>query len=210
MNILVVAATGQEISPFLQKHPQVDHLITGVGTTCTTYHLTRRLRQMDYDLVIQAGVAGVFGDAFQLGEVVCIQRDGFAGSGVLENGNQFSLFEKSLWTDEHPFTHGWLMNNMEGLDQFGFPLADAITVDMVTNDPLINNRIFEKYHPAAVESMEGAAFHYVCLMEEISFLQLRAISNKVGEREKTLWRMDEAISNLNAALEKMVTKFVAV
>jgi futalosine hydrolase len=31
--------------------------------------------------------------------------------------------------------------------------------------------------------MEGAALHFVCLQEDISFIQLRAISNFVGERD---------------------------
>ena len=45
--------------------------------------------------------------------------------------------------------------------------------------------------------MEGAAFHYVCLQENIPFVQLRAISNFVGERDKSKWLMKEAIENLN-------------
>ena len=32
--------------------------------------------------------------------------------------------------------------------------------------------------------MEGAALHYACIMEHIPFIQLRAVSNFVGERDK--------------------------
>ena len=52
--------------------------------------------------------------------------------------------------------------------------------------------------------MEGAAFHYVCLQQKIKFLQLRSISNRVGERDKTKWAMKEAIANLNIELKKLV------
>ena len=48
--------------------------------------------------------------------------------------------------------------------------------------------------------MEGAAFHYLCLQEQVPFLQLRAISNHVGERNKANWKLKEAIHNLNEKL----------
>ena len=59
--------------------------------------------------------------------------------------------------------------------------------------------MMRKYN-VMVESMEGAAFHYVCLQEYIPFVQLRAVSNFVGERDKTKWQMREAIENLNREL----------
>ena len=52
--------------------------------------------------------------------------------------------------------------------------------------------------------MEGAALHYVCLCEKIPFLQLRCVSNYVGERDKSKWEMTEAISNLNIELNKII------
>ncbi len=55
--------------------------------------------------------------------------------------------------------------------------------------------------------MEGAAFHYVCLQEEVKFLQLRSISNAVGERDKKQWKMKEAIISLNIELDKLVKHF---
>jgi futalosine hydrolase len=52
--------------------------------------------------------------------------------------------------------------------------------------------------------MEGAAFHYVCLLERINFLQLRAISNRVGERDKSKWKLKESIENLNKELLNII------
>jgi futalosine hydrolase len=40
----------------------------------------------------------------------------------------------------------------------------------------------------------------------ISFLQVRAISNYVGERDKTKWQIKQAIENLNNVLLKLVGK----
>ena len=58
MQILVIAATEQEIEPFTDANARVDVLITGVGVPSTIYHLQKRIHQMEYDLIIQAGIAG--------------------------------------------------------------------------------------------------------------------------------------------------------
>ncbi len=57
-----------------------------------------------------------------------------------------------------------------------------------------------------VESMEGAALHYVCLMENIPFLQIRTVSNLMGERDKTRWKIKEAIKSLNESLVYLIQK----
>jgi futalosine hydrolase len=60
-----------------------------------------------------------------------------------------------------------------------------------------------KFNPVT-ESMEGAALHYVCLMENIPFSQLRGISNYIGERNKKKWKMKEAILKLNDELIRII------
>jgi len=52
--------------------------------------------------------------------------------------------------------------------------------------------------------MEGAALHYVCLMEKIPFVQIRGISNYIAERNKKNWNMKESISNLNNELIRLL------
>ena len=59
---------------------------------------------------------------------------------------------------------------------------------------------------ADIETMEGAALHYVCLQEDIPFIQIRTISNFVGERDKTKWKLKDAIENLNIELDKLYNK----
>ena len=82
-------------------------------------------------------------------------------------------------------------------------MVDAITINEITTNENRISILNEKYHPA-VESMEGAAFHFVCLQENIPFLQLRAVSNYVGERDKSKWKIDLAIKNLNLELAKII------
>ena len=48
-----------------------------------------------------------------------------------------------------------------------------------------------------IESMEGAAFFFVCRQFNLPCLQLRSVSNNVGERDKSKWKMQDALQNLS-------------
>jgi futalosine hydrolase len=47
---------------------------------------------------------------------------------------------------------------------------------------------------AKIESMEGAAAAQVCLALGLPFLEIRAVSNEVGIRDKRSWQIHEAIA----------------
>ena len=85
------------------------------------------------------------------------------------------------------------------MENFEIKKASAITVNLLTDEKNVAEKLFQKYG-AALETMEGAAFHYVCLQEKIPFLQLRGISNYVGERDKTKWKLKESINQMNKTL----------
>jgi futalosine hydrolase len=83
------------------------------------------------------------------------------------------------------------------------PAVKAITVNKVS-DSLIQKRQAMINFAPEIESMEGAALHYVCLQENIPFIQIRSISNLIGERDKSKWNFKEAIVNLNRELIKLI------
>jgi futalosine hydrolase len=204
MQILVIAATAQEIEPFTTVNSQADVLITGVGVPSTMYHLQKRIHQMDYDCIIQAGIAGSFIKDIELGKTVLVQQDCFGDLGIEEYGNYNSIFNTPFADkDEFPFNDGWLVNLNEALLKTNLPKIKAVTVNKVSDSALQKQQFISSFN-ADIESMEGAALHYVCLQEQISFLQIRSISNHVGERDKTKWKMKEAIENLNRELTTLI------
>ena len=206
MNLLIVSSTKAEIEPFLKENIDADILITGVGIPSTVFHLTKKLLQKNYDLVIQAGIAGTFNDRFKLSEVVLVKQDTFADLGIEENGKLYSLFDKGFIDEnDFPYTGGWLVNNHLIFEKTALPVAKGITVNKISNDHSQNKILSDKF-AADIESMEGAAFHYVCLQQQINFLQLRSISNHVGERDKTKWELKNAIDHLNKQLLKIIKK----
>jgi futalosine hydrolase len=205
MQILLIAATTAEIESFTAADPGVDVLITGVGVPSALFHLQKRMYQIDYDLIIQAGIAGAFSHDIQLGQTVLVKQDCFADLGIEEKENYTPVFETDLADkNESPFENGWLVNRTEYLHTVSLPMVKAITVNKVSDNELLKQQ-FIKQFGADIESMEGAALHYTCLQENMPFIQLRSVSNYIGERDKTKWKMKEAIENLNKELHKLIT-----
>ena len=75
--------------------------------------------------------------------------------------------------------------------------VNGITVNTTHGDDASIQKIQELFQPQ-VESMEGAAFFYACLLEGITCTQIRTISNKVEKRNKDNWDIPLAVKNLCA------------
>lgn len=202
MQILLIAATEQEIAPFMKSNPGADILITGVGAPACMYALTKKLHKKKYDLAIQAGIAGSFKKEYAPGETVIVKQDVFADLGIFEKDFFYTLFDKGFAeADTSPYTRGRLLN--DSINNFSLPEVNAITVNTIS-DKLSQTEMFIKKYDSDIESMEGAAFHYACISEGLPFIQLRSISNVVGERNKANWKMKGSIENLNGHLQRII------
>lgn len=206
MNILIVAATEFEIAHFIKQNGYNNVLLTGVGMPMAMYHLQKIITNKTYDLVIQAGIAGAFTNEFELGETVLVKQDIFGDIGMEENEKFTPIYETDLFNkNEFHFEDGWLINKNKFLQQSNLELVKAVTVNKVTDNKKTTEQLIENFN-AEIETMEGAALHYVCLQENIPFLQLRSISNFVGERDKIKWKMEMAITNLNNELVNLINQ----
>lgn len=203
MSILITASTIAEIQPFLDLHPDADYLITGVGAAPAVYHLMNRIYKNKYHFILQAGLAGTYNEDLALGDSVFVLQDCFADIAVFEKNKIISVFDMGLGnSDEMPFKNGWLFNENKISFATDIKTVKGITVNLLTDDVTYIEAMKLKYNPD-VESMEGAALHYVCLQENIPFLQIRGISNKVGERDKSKWNFKEAIQSSNQLLSEI-------
>lgn len=206
MRILVVASTTAEIETF-QAHntdSEMDILITGVGMVATTFKLTKVLSQNDYDIVVNAGIAGAFFKKLEIGEVVEVRSEQFPEIGAEDDNGFISIFELGfLGENEYPFLKEKLTNPDTGIPNL--KLVDGVTVNKVHGNNLSIQKVVDQFSPD-VESMEGAAVAFVCLQENIKFIQIRAISNYVEKRNKSAWNVPLAVRNLNIVLEKLVFK----
>ncbi|MBO9620685.1 MAG: futalosine hydrolase [Niabella sp.] len=210
MNVLVVAATKFEIPQVLQfskKQPAVDVLITGIGAVATTYAVMKAVANKKYDCLLQAGIGGCFSRAIPLGSAVVVGTDCFGDLGVFEQTQFRSVFDMGLTPpDEKPFRKGWLQNPHKSLlKETGLAVVKGVTVNEITTNKKIKDYLSGTLE-AVVESMEGAAFHYVALKEKIPFLQLRTLSNYVGERDKAKWKLKESVNVLNTTVEQLMLR----
>jgi futalosine hydrolase len=204
MRILVITATKPEIEPFIWDNKGVEVLVTGVGVPATLYHLQKKLQKKTTDLVIQAGIAGCFTDNIELCGVVLVKQDTFADIGMEEKENFTGIFQSGLADkDAFPFCDGWLINSHDIFTRSLLPAVKAITVNKVSDSLLQRQQVIDGFAPE-IETMEGAALHYVCLQEQVPFIQIRSISNVVGERNKSRWMMKEAITNMNRELGRLI------
>lgn len=216
MKILLLSATTFEIGPaisFLEERNglyqdnEISVLTGGVGLLSTAYELTRELYRSRPDFVLQAGIAGSFRTDIALSKAVLVKEESVADMGVMENDVFQSLFDMKLVNGTgFPYTAGKLVNpDIARWDFLGLQQVAGISVNEITTDP-VRAKEWKKKYSADVESMEGAALHFICLQENIPFLQIRTISNRVGERDKSKWKMKEAIKELNECVLAVIGK----
>lgn len=220
MNLLIVSATIQEIEPtldFLKIERQsnknfykvdfigndISILISGIGSYSTVYNLTKILSKNKYDLLINVGIAGSFDEHIKIGSIVNVKSETIGDLGVNDNGIFKTVFDVNfLKLDSFPFTNNKLINTFDLYDDklTNVKYVNALTVNTVSGETSQIEFLKNKFD-VQIESMEGAAFFYVCLQENTKFIELRAISNYVKPRNKEKWETMFAISRLNDMLK---------
>lgn len=211
MRVIITAATNGEWMPSFQKiNPayagtnkrfSVGFHESGIGLLASSVSLMKMFVQETPSLIIQVGIAGCFDKKLPLGKVFAV-KDDFAGDiGVMENKVWKDLFDLKLdKPNDAPYEKKSLPNPW--LSQYNLlklPTKKGVTINTISTD---KNKIdlYSGRYKASLESMEGAALHYIGRDLNIPFIQIRAVSNYVGERNKAKWNMQEAIYNLNETL----------
>jgi futalosine hydrolase len=228
MKILLVASSNSEvqllrdkltfvtrISNNLQNYRlgtlDIDILITGHGSVFMAHHLTKTLQIYSYDLAINMGIAGSFDYFLELGFVVNVVQEQFADLGFEEKNAFFTLGEKELLNeDSFPFT-GEILRSLGNFEidvvESLIPVK-AITVNTLHGIQENIQKVKDRFK-CEVESMSGAAFFYVCLMEKIPFLQIRSVSYFIEIRKVDNWNLPLALGNLTATVLEILEELRA-
>jgi futalosine hydrolase len=158
------------------------------------------------DLAINAGIAGSFRDDLPAGEVVIPVSDCFADAGIDTGKGFMTLAEAGLEDpDQYPFRGGKIIAENKYVKKATGLLkpVKAITVNTSTGSTETIERLVNKYDPD-IETMEGATFFYICTREEIPFLALRSISNRVEPRNREKWDIRLALYKLQIQLKEVL------
>ncbi|MFM9055622.1 MAG: futalosine hydrolase [Bacteroidota bacterium] len=203
-DVLLVAATVPELRSCIPAAedgfrpgavPGIDTLVTGVGCTSTAFQLGRILSTHRYRLAIHIGLAGSFDPNLPPGTVAEVVSDGFDDLGADDHGRFLSVFELNLADpDGFPFQGGRLCPAYAGKDA-SWPCVSATTVQTAHGEAEQISRFVVRVQ-VALESMEGAAFVYACMLSGVPCRQIRAVSNRVEPRRRDDWKIPEALDAL--------------
>lgn len=212
MKVLLVAATKNEIAPFLSHFSMGNHenrrinnyeisiLVTGAGILNTSFHLTEYLHATQPDLIVNVGIAGSLDKNVDLTDVVAIETDCLADFGAEDDDAFLSAKDIGLVQPEDSLFYA---GELEFIFKTGIRTIDelkrlkAITVQKVHGNEQSIFQLKKDYPLASVESMEGAAVLYISNKKGINCAQIRSISNYVEKRNRGSWEINKAIQSLN-------------
>ena len=210
LRILLVSATAPESDGLASLRGRITHelqvLVTGVGMVATAAHVSRVLAASRFDVALNVGLCGTFDPSLPLGSVVHVVSDQVAELGA-EDGERFlTLDDLDLsGSDGSPSPGGPLLNPAPPASAtlIALPQVSGITVNTVHGREDSIARVVGRLRPQ-VESMEGAAFMYACLVAGVPFAQLRAVSNRVERRNRAAWRVADALASLTRTAGSIV------
>lgn len=221
--MLVLAATERELGPLLEvlvdaepgargedaptwpphRHgtigaTRVTLVTTGVGKVNAAAASALAIERFAPGAVLQTGIGGAYsGSALGPGDVALaayeVHLDTGVGHGAAWQGMEALGFPLLAGPppsynrlDLDPDLTRRLARDLE-VPAVGFGTAEAVTADAATA------AILRRRHGVAVESMEGAAVAQVALAMGVPFVELRGVSNLVGERDHRNWDVDGAV-----------------
>ncbi|TVM17991.1 futalosine hydrolase [Oceanidesulfovibrio indonesiensis] len=231
MPLLVAAATPKELAAALRNAPELGEapsdagsilrrplhgrdillMVTGVGPINAALAAGKALAPpRDIEGVLLVGVAGTFDvERAPIGSLTAATSEAFpefglrTPEGVNPRGIGFSQGDAGsggeVW-DELPLDPHGAASRM-GMDLPGCIAGPAVTVAGVTNCERILADFAARYAPLT-ENMEGFPWALATARAGVPFLELRSISNMVGNR--TGWNLQAALDSLAGAVPELI------
>lgn len=185
----------------------------GVAKVNTAAGLALALYLLKPTTVIQFGIGGAFdGSRLALGEVAVASSEVHMDTGVqlAESWQDMKALGFPLLAGPPPLYNLFPTDPALRAALLGATGATPIpfgTSETVTGSFAAAETLQERFG-VAVESMEGAASAQVCAAFGVSFGEIRGVSNRVGERDKTRWRLFGAVAAVNEAVRAFLNSRV--
>jgi futalosine hydrolase len=204
MRILVmtaVAAEREAVLRGLQNDNRFDVLIAGVGPVAAAANTAKVLATAAYGLVVSAGIGGGFPGKAEVGSLVVASEIVAADLGVQTPEGFRSLDELGFGSTRIPVRVGLLNAVADALRAARLPVktGPVLTVSTVTGTAESAAELAARVPGATAEAMEGYGVAFAAQERGVPVLELRAISNLVGPRDRDAWCIEEALTVLAAA-----------
>lgn len=202
--VLVVTAALEEREAVLRGlhgDSRFDVLAAGIGPVAAAARTAKVLATADYGLVVSAGIGGGFLGMAEVGSLVVANEIVAADLGVETPEGFSSLAELGLGSTCIKVAAGLLNRVTEALLAAGLPVktGPVLTVSTVTGTAESAAELAARVPGATAEAMEGYGVALAALNCGVPVLELRAISNLVGPRDRAAWCVEEALDVLKSA-----------
>ncbi|MFF1417865.1 futalosine hydrolase [Streptomyces sp. NPDC058280] len=194
--------------------PVVDVLAGGVGpaaaAVATATALASSPYDPPYDLVISAGIGGGFPHRAPLGSLVVADAIIAADLGVETPDGYLPVDELGFGRSVHrpPAELTVRMAKILGAEAAaGAVLAPVLTVSTVTGTAARAAELTARHPLAAAEAMEGFGVAEAAAVHSVPCVEIRAISNAVGPRDRAAWRIGPALDSLRTAITLLTPVF---
>ncbi|MDQ1046551.1 futalosine hydrolase [Streptomyces sp. V4I2] len=182
-----------------------DLLAAGVGpalaAASTAAALTAAaLEGAPYDLVVSAGIAGGFPPEAPLGSLVVADEITAADLGAETADGFLPVTELGFGTVTHRPPQSLVRAVVSAT---GARPGTVLTVSTVTGTAARAAALRARHPRALAEAMEGFGVAEAAAAHGVPVLELRAVSNPVGPRDRAAWRIGDALSALTTAFGKL-------
>nr|WP_086564359.1 futalosine hydrolase [Streptomyces africanus] len=184
----------------------IDVVAVGVGpglaAASTASVLTAAaLEGTPYDLVVSAGIGGGFLPEARVGSLVVADEIVAADLGAETDDGFLSVTELGFGSVRHQPPADLV--RLVG-DAVGAPAGAVLTVSTVTGTAERAAALRERHPTALAEAMEGFGVAEAAAVHGVPVLEVRAISNPVGPRDRAAWRIPDALAALTEGFGKLV------
>ncbi|MFD7548440.1 futalosine hydrolase [Streptomyces sp. NPDC059578] len=185
-----------------------DLLAAGVGPAAAATGAASALTAADldgapYDLVVSAGIAGGFAPLAPVGSLVVADAITVADLGAQGGDDDPDGFLPVTALGFGTVTHvppAHLVR--EAAAAIGCPAGTVLTVSTVTGSTGRAAALRARHPGALAEAMEGFGVAEAAAAHGRPVLEVRAVSNPVGPRDRDAWRIGDALAALTTAFGK--------
>lgn len=178
-----------------------DVLLAGVGPIAAGINTAKRLADATYSLVISAGIAGGFPGRAEVGSLV-VSKEIIAADLGAETPEGFRTLDELGFGSTRVPVDAELANRVtEKLQAAGLPTTcgAVLTLSTVTGTAETAAELARRIPDATAEGMEGYGVALAAHELGLPVLEIRAISNAVGPRDRAAWRIKDALDALQRA-----------
>lgn len=189
----------------LQAAARFDVVVAGVGPASAAARTAAALAAADYKIVVSAGIAGGFTGQAPVGSIVVSDAIVAADLGAESPDGFIGLDELGFGSARVPVDAALAGRVTDALRAAGLTVtcSPVLTVSTVTGTAERAAELAARVPGAAAEGMEGFGVATAALQFGIPAVEIRAVSNPVGPRNRDAWRIGDALAALEAASSKL-------